>query len=242
MATSRRAEPIRDASATKAIPATSATPRALIEESADYPVPRSNWPAGQTPVRSLGSEQPPTHQPAGPAAVTTASGEWGMTAPQAAEAPPQPAQARSLAVHGGALDERKRWPQCPSSLVERDCPANGMSFQCAASRRIVRNSATETQTLTTGRTLVRVGRASAKGSSSRSSVTSRLTFLRMTARAALPSTASATAVAAPMPSQNHTGMVIISALTAASKPTVACIRTSFGRTCGKTVRPRPTGT
>jgi hypothetical protein len=43
--------------------------------------------------------------------------------------------------------------------------------------------------------------------------------------AALPSTVSATTVAAPMPSQNHTGMVILSAFTAAAKPTVPYSRT-----------------
>jgi hypothetical protein len=123
-----------DATTTCALGATMA--RALIEESADYPVARSNRPAGQIHVRPLGSEQPPAHQPAGPAAVTTASGEWGMTARQAAEAPPRPAQARSLAVHGGALDERKRWPQCLPPLSRGDCPANGRDFQCAALRAL----------------------------------------------------------------------------------------------------------
>jgi hypothetical protein len=190
-----------------------------------HPVARSNRPAGPQ-CESLGSEQPPADQPAGPAAVTAASGEWGMTARQAAQAPPRPAQARSLSTHGGALDERKRWPQCPSSLVERGLSSKRQRLSMRGVARIVRSGASRPQTLTTG-ALVRAGRASAKGSSSRSSVISRLTFLRMTARAAPPSTDSAARVAAPMPSQNHTGTVILSASRVATKPTIECGRTSF---------------
>jgi hypothetical protein len=88
-----------------------------------------------------------------------------------------------------------------------------------------RDTARRTQALTAGRTLVRVGRATASGSSSRSSVSSRPTFLRIAIRAALLKTANATTVAAPMPSQNHTGMVILSAFAAAAKPTVSYSRT-----------------
>jgi hypothetical protein len=110
------------------------------------------------------------------------------------------------------------WSQGLSSKL------GGFSMRCVAAPSS-RGSASQTQTLTGGRTLVRVGRATAKGSSSRSSVTSRPMFLRTTARAAPPTTASATTVAAPMPSQNHTGMVILSAFTAAAKPTPPCSRT-----------------
>jgi hypothetical protein len=199
-------------------------PRSPIGKPADYPASPST--EARVP-RDLSPEQPPTHQPAGATAVTAPVGERGMTASQAAEAPPHPPQTRSLPVPGGTLDERKRWPQClPPWSKGLSSKRYAFSMRCVAAH--CQNSASQTQTLTTGRTLVRVGRASAKGSSSRSSVTSRLTFLRMTARAALPNTASATTVAAPMPSQNHTGMVILSAFPAASKPTVACIRSSFG--------------
>jgi hypothetical protein len=61
------------------------------------------------------------------------------------------------------------------------------------------------QTLTTG-TFVRRREAIAKGSSSSSSVISRAALRRMAAKATPASTHSATTVAAPMPSQNHTAI------------------------------------
>jgi hypothetical protein len=149
-----------------------------------------------------------------------------MTVCEAAHTPPQPAQARSLPGHGGSLDERKRWPQVLSLPGRRGLSrnlrelSNGMRG-CASPRE----TSSRAQALIAVRTLVPFGAATASGSSSRSSVSSRPTFLRMTTRAALPSTASATTVVTPMPSQNHTGTVILSAFTATARPTAACSRT-----------------
>jgi hypothetical protein len=111
------------------------------------------------------------------------------------------------------------------SLVEEILQQFAWTFNAQRLSASSKGTASQTQALTGGRTLVRVGRASAKGSSSRSSVSSRPMFLRTTARAAPPIAVSATTVAAPMPSQNHTGMVILSAFAAAVKPTVSYSRT-----------------
>jgi hypothetical protein len=135
---------------------------------------------------------------------------------------------RRRGVFRGTVDpstSRSNGRKCSSSLVDEIVQQFARTFKCAASQRIVEGNASRTQALTAGRTLVRVGRTTASGSSSRSSVSSRPTFPKMATRAALLNIANATTVAAPMPSQNHTGTTILSAFTAAPKPTAPHSRT-----------------